>query len=174
MLRRVYSTLDRVLVAHLTTDPFVEEIEGTTELLRWLGRANIPVMGVATFAPVVTRAITRRFGWDEETTVVDTTGHIDGAPLWSAVAREASVRGIAPDDVAFVSDDPWELGYAAGAGCGLPIHIGEADPDELDALGIRSASSLLEASYLLGRPVPETRLQPSMCSRGGEAMSRPF
>jgi hypothetical protein len=62
-LRTVFGALERVLVAHVTCDPFVSERRGTRDLLRWLANHQIPVVGTASFTPAVAQALARRFGW---------------------------------------------------------------------------------------------------------------
>jgi hypothetical protein len=111
-------TLDRVLLAHVTSDPFVDELAGTSALLRTLARADVPTFGLATFAPAVIGAITKRFGWELSFGTAHAT-----SPMWTAAALAADLAGYRPEQVAFVSDDPWELGQAASHGCGLPILV---------------------------------------------------
>jgi hypothetical protein len=62
-LRTVFGALERVLVAHVTCDPFVAERRGMRELLRFLSSRRIPIVGTASFAAPIAQAIARRFGW---------------------------------------------------------------------------------------------------------------
>lgn len=168
MLRRVYGALDRVLVAHVTCDPFVSTREGMSELVRWLRRnRGVDALGVATFSPTVRRAILRRFGW-EDVLGAETDGPAGRtaadacAPLWpeilASIAR-SRLGSIAASEVAFVSDDAWELGYAVGAGCGRAIHVdpsssGRHHDDQLDALGIFCARTLADVPKLVSSSAP--------------------
>lgn len=118
-LRTVFGVLERVLVAHVTCDPFVAEKRGTRELLRWLSSRRVPVVGTAGFTPAVAQALSRRFGWSA---LGLTILPCDGLG-WDTIAPAARALGIAAERTAYVADDPWELAYAAEHGCGTTFDV---------------------------------------------------
>ena len=147
-LRHVYGALERVLVAHVTCDPFVGSIPSVSFFLARLRARGVLAFGAAAFSPALSRAIARRFGWDElGLRIVTTQG--DGAPLWSAALASAEDRGLAALDGVFVSDDNWELASAAKRGCSRAIALGPGG-ESLTSLGVRAAPSLRDALRHLG------------------------
>jgi hypothetical protein len=159
-LDELLETLDRVLLAHVTSDPFVDERAGTSALLRSLARHRVPTFGLATFAPPVIAAITERFGWHL------TYGAAQAAsPVWSAAALAADLAGFERAQVAFVSDDPWEVAHAANDGCGLAIHVGAGPRRVEDAHpGVLHVPSMHDVAWVVGatttRSAPALTLRP--------------
>jgi hypothetical protein len=139
-LRTVFGVLERVLVAHVTCDPFVAERRGTRDLLRWLAGKGVPVIGTAAFTPAVAQAIARRFGWPAfGLTVLPCEGR-----AWDAIEAAARASGVPPERVAYLADDPWELTHATQRGCGRTFDLSTttigAIADELRARMIEVAS----------------------------------
>lgn len=139
-LRTVFGVLERVLVAHVTCDPFVSERRGTRDLLRWLAARRVPVVGTAAFTPAVARALARRFGWS---TLGFGVVSCDGR-AWDTIEAAARARGMAPENVAYLADDRWELAHAAKRGCGMTFDLSTTTipevADELRARMIEVAS----------------------------------
>lgn len=132
-LRTVFGALERVLVAHVTCDPFVSERRGMRELLRWLASRRVPVVGTASFAPAIAQAIARRFGWSAYgLSVVPADGL-----AWDAIAPAAEARGIPTERIAYLGDNQWELAHAAKHGCGMTFDLSSMTLAEVaDALRV--------------------------------------
>jgi hypothetical protein len=120
---RVFGVLERVLVAHVTCDPFVAERRGTRDLLRWLSSRRIPIAGTAAFTPAVAHALARRFGWSAFGVKVLPC---DGL-AWDAIAPAARAHGVPAERVAYLADDRWELAHAAKRGCGMTFDLSTVD-----------------------------------------------
>lgn len=118
-LRTVFGVLERVLVAHVTCDPFVTERRGTRDLFRWLSGRRVPIIGTAAFTPAVAQAIARRFGWSS--LGLDVLACEDRP--WETVASAALARNVPPERVAYLADDGWELAHAAKRGCGRTFDL---------------------------------------------------
>jgi hypothetical protein len=123
VLRQVCGALERVLVAHVTCDPFVHAAAGARLFLSSLRVRGLLPVGVGSFSAAVAGAIARRFGWQDEGLLIAPSPR-DGEPLWSSALRVVAEHGWTAAHGVFLSDDNWELASASARGCPLPLAFG--------------------------------------------------
>ena len=127
MVMRVYEDFLKIALDYYCNDPSVQEVQGASDLFRYLKSEGIKVTLDTGFSREVADAIIARMGWLEEN-LLDATVTSDevelGRPHPEMIFRLMSMTGVRhASNVAKVGDTPSDLHQGSAAGCALVVGV---------------------------------------------------